>query len=175
MNDRNGLERHADPGKFEHDPATCAIAESGDAVRVDTGNPEKNIKGGATDSPHPLDVRKQRHGPGQHRVRPAEEQLTTVIIHRQRQIAMRGQIVGPLPLVLVKADPIMSYEHRRPRPLGVGPRQMGDHAQAVYVIGDFTRRNHRRSAEERSQKVRMKAPSSKAADRHEQAESTDDP
>jgi hypothetical protein len=32
---------------------------------------------------------------------------------------MRGQIVGSLPLIVVKADPIMSYKHRRPRPLTV--------------------------------------------------------
>ena len=46
MDDSNGLERHADPGKFEHDTATGAIAESGDPVRVDTGHREKDIKRG---------------------------------------------------------------------------------------------------------------------------------
>ena len=30
-----------------------------------------------------------------------------------------SQIVGSLPLIVVKADPIMSYKHRRPRPLTV--------------------------------------------------------
>ena len=108
MNDRNGLERRADPGEFEHDPATGAVAESGDAVRVDTGLREKNIERGATDSLHPPDIGKQGHGPGQHRIRPTEEHLTTVIVHRQRYIAMGGQVVGPPPLIVLKADAIMS-------------------------------------------------------------------
>ena len=64
MNDRNGLEREAGPSKFEHDPATSTIAESGDAVRVNTGHREKNIKRGATDSLHPLDIGHQGHGSG---------------------------------------------------------------------------------------------------------------
>ena len=48
-----------------------------------------------------------------------EEHLTTVIIHSQRYIAMRGQIVGSLLLIVIKAHPIISYKHRRPRPLTV--------------------------------------------------------
>jgi hypothetical protein len=47
-----------------------------------------------------------------------------------------------MPLILVKADPVMSDEHRRPRPLNVRLREMGDHAKAVLVIGDFARCNH---------------------------------
>jgi hypothetical protein len=55
---------------------------------------------------------------------------------------VRGQIVGPLPLVLLEANPVMSYQHRRPGPSTVRLRQMGDHAQTIHVIGDFTRCNH---------------------------------
>jgi hypothetical protein len=57
---------------------------------VNTGHREENIKRGATGGLHSFDIGKQGHGPGQHRVRPTKEHLTTVVIHRQGDIAMCG-------------------------------------------------------------------------------------
>lgn len=64
MNNCNSLKRHAVPYKFERNPATSAIAESGEAVRIGTGCREKNIKSGVADGPHPLAIGKQRQAPG---------------------------------------------------------------------------------------------------------------
>jgi len=109
VDDRNGLEWDADPGKFEHDLAAGTITECGNAIRFNTGLREKNIKRGTADSLHAFYIGQNGHDAGQHRIRSIEEYLTTVIIHRKRQVAMRGKIVSPMTLILFETNAIMSY------------------------------------------------------------------
>lgn len=86
------------------------------------GSARNKVKRGATDGLHLLDFAKQGHGPGQHRVRPAEEHLASVVIHRQCHIAMCGQIVGTTPLIVVEADPSCPISTASQGPLAVRPR-----------------------------------------------------
>src|SRR5690242_1202047 len=106
MNDRDGLEGYACLGKLKNDTAAGAIAESEELVGVDIGCSEQSIQRYATNDPHPFRVGQQWHRSSQHCFRSAEEGLSAMKVHRERDIAVHGEIISTAPLVVVKTDAV---------------------------------------------------------------------
>jgi hypothetical protein len=121
MNDRDGLEGCACFRKLKDDLAASTIAESQEPVGVNIRCREENVQRYATNSPHPSSVGQQGHDPSQHRVGPAKEGLSAVKVHRECNIAVRGEIISAAPLVVVKTNAVVSNENCGPRTLAVRP------------------------------------------------------
>jgi hypothetical protein len=88
----------------------------------------------------------QWHDPGQHRLWLPEMRAASVIVHRKDDVSAVGEDVGAAALVVLQTDSVMADEHRRPRTLIVGTRQVSDHRQAVNVVDSLPRNDHGRNA-----------------------------
>ena len=121
MNDRDGLEGHACFRKLKDDTAASAIAEREELVGVNIRYREQSIQRYTTNGPHPFCVGQQWHRSSQHRFRSTEEGLPAMKIHRERDIAVRGQIIGAAPLVVIKTNAVVSDEDCGPTTFAVWP------------------------------------------------------
>jgi len=121
MNDGDGLEGYACSRKLKNDTAASAIAESEELVAVNTRCCEQSIQRYAINSPHPFSVGQQWHGSSQHCFRSAEKGLSAMKVHRERDIAVRGEIISTAPLVVVKTNAVVSNEDCGPTTFAVGP------------------------------------------------------
>jgi hypothetical protein len=121
MNARDGLEGHACFRKLKDDTAANAIAESEELAGVNIGCREQDIQRYVTNSPHPFDISQQWHTSSQHRFRFTEKGLPAMKVHRERDIAVRGEIVSAAPLVIIKPNAVVSDEHCGPRAFAMRP------------------------------------------------------
>jgi hypothetical protein len=137
MNDRDGFEGYPCFRKLEDDTTSSTIAEGKEPVGVNIRRREEQVQRYATNSPHASFVGQEGHGPGEHRVGPPKKRLTTVKVHCERYIAMRGEIISAAPLVVVKTNAVVSNENCGPKTLAMWPCQMGDHLQTVCFLKDF--------------------------------------